>query len=157
MKNWNRAILSAVLLALGAGAYCQKTNLLAKCLGQPRPAYAKAFEDKTVWVEKTPQGNVTVGEYKTGSAKLVVIQTSRSKVPNIVNAYLYQEPKYDWKLALKTVGLSSAGVVAKEDAKHQVHLSHIKAGKAVVVEAVYVPMDEAHPIGPELHLTLKKK
>ena len=153
MKHWNRAILSAFLVVLSVGAYCQESNLVAKCLGQAWSAYAKAFGNDPTW----KKGGATVNEYKTGSAKIEVIQSPGAKVPNLVNLYFYQEPKYDWKLALKVAGLSPAGVVAKEDSKHRVHLSHVRAAHAVIVEAVFVPMNNANPDGPELHLKLKAK
>jgi hypothetical protein len=72
-----------------------------------------------------------------------------------VNVYYYQEPKRDWKLALKDIGLSPTGVSAKEDSQHRVHLTHIKAGKSLRIEAVYIPMGPANSNGPELHLTLR--
>lgn len=157
MKVMNRSILLAVLVALSAGAYCQESNVLAKCLGKPLSAYGKAFGQPGTETKKTPQGVQTIGDYKTGSARIIVTQLAGAKIPTIIVAEFYQEPKYDWKLALTTVGLSSAGVVAKEDSKHQVLLSHIKTGKAGMATAVFVPMSKANPDGPELHLTLKKK
>ena len=153
----NRGIVSVVLLALSAGAYCQETSLVGACLGKPRAAYAKAFGDPSTWKKKTSQGEVTVGEYKTGSAKIEAIQTKASKIPDVVNLYFYQEPKRDWKLALKDSGLSTAGVVAKEDSKHRIHLSRIKTKSAIIVEAIYIPMSAQNPDGPELDLKLKRK
>jgi hypothetical protein len=157
MKHLNRAFVTIGLIALGVAGHCQESSLLAKCLGEPRAAYAKAFEDKTTWVQKTPQGNVTVGQYKTGSAMIEVIQTSAAKTPDVVNVNFYQEPKMDWKLALKVIGLSSEGVVAKEDSQHRFHLTGIKAKKSLKVEAVFAPMAGPTSNGPELHLKLLKK
>ena len=157
MKQWNRVIASAVLLALGAGAYCQESDLVARCLGKPLSVYAKTFNQPGTETRKTPQGTETYSEYKTGSARIDVIQSPGAKVPNIVNLGFYQQPKYDWKLALKVAGLSSAGVTAKVDSKHKVHLSHVKAPHAIVASAVFVPMSDKYPDGPELHITLKKK
>jgi len=71
MKHWNRAILSAFLVVLSVGAYCQESNLVAKCLGQAWSAYAKAFGNAPTW----KKGGATVNEYKTGSAKIEVIQS----------------------------------------------------------------------------------
>jgi hypothetical protein len=107
-------------------------------------------------VEKTPHGNVTVGQYKTGSAMIEVKQKPGDKKPSVVNVFYYQEPKLDWKLALKAIGLSSTGVTAHTDSKHWEHLSHVKAPASVrIIEAVYVPLGPANPNGPELHITLR--
>jgi hypothetical protein len=155
MKRTYWGLPAAVFLAVSATAYGQQSDLLAKCLGGPLSAYAKAFGDTFTSVEKTPHGNVTVGQYKTGSAMIEVKQKPGEKKPSVVNVFYYQEPRRDWKLALKDIGLSSTGVVANTDSKHWVHLSHVKAQAPVRIEAVYIPLDSAHPNGPELHLTLR--
>src|SRR5579871_3720412 len=113
MRRAFRGLLAAALLTIGAAAYGQESSLLAKCLGEPLSAYAKAFEDTSTSVVKTPRGKVTVGQYKTGSAVIEVKQAAGEKRPLVVNVYYYQEPKRDWKLALKDIGLASIGVTAK--------------------------------------------
>lgn len=148
-------LLTAALLAAPAAAFGQGSFLLAKCLGEPLSSYAKAFGDTFTSVEKTPKGKVTVGRYKTGAAMIEVKQKAGEKRPLVVNVYYYQEPKRDWKLALKDIGLASTGVKAKSDAKHWVHLSHLKAPKPVRIEAVYIPLGPANSNGPELHITLR--
>ncbi len=153
MRTLYRFVVLSILLVLSVGAFGQSSTQLAKCLGKSRDAYAKAFEDNTKWVK---DGD-TIGQYMTDMAKIEVIQTKGAKLPNIVNVNFYQQPKRDWKLALRDVGLSSAGVVAKEDSKHWVHLSKIKAGKSVQIEAVFVPMESETSNGPELHLKLRVK
>ncbi len=55
---------AAALLAVSAAASGQESDLLAKCLGEPLSTYAKAFGETSTSVEKTPHGNVTVGQYK---------------------------------------------------------------------------------------------
>jgi hypothetical protein len=148
-------LLTAALLAVAATAFGQGSFLLAKCLGEPLSSYAKAFGDTFTSVEKTPSGKVTVGQYKTGGGMIEVRQKAGEKRPLVVNVHYYQEPKLDWKLALQAIGLSSTGVTAKSDAKHWVHLSHIKASKPVRIEAVYIPLGPANSNGPELHITLR--
>ena len=155
MKHLFRLLFVTALLCVCAGAFAQESSLLAKCLGEPLASYGKAFGDNTTSEKKTPEGTITVGDYKAGSARIEVIQKAGSKKPEVINVYYYQEPKHDWKLALSDIGLSSAGVTAKEDSKHQVHLARIKAGKSLKVEAVFIPMDHEHSDGPELHMTLK--
>jgi len=150
-----RGILLATLLTLCVGAWGQESSLLAKCLGQPRSAYAKAFEDKSTWEKKAPHGKDIIGQYKTGSAMIEVIQTSGAKKPNQVNVYFYQEPKITWKDALTVIGISAKGVTAKEDSKHQFHLSHVKAGKSLKIDAVFIVKDSENNDSPTLHLTLK--
>src|SRR5579859_4280680 len=118
MRRTYWGLLAAALLAVAATALGQASDLLAKCLGEPLSAYAKAFGDTFTSVEKTPHGNVTVGQYKTGSAMIEVKQRTGEKRPLVVNVYYYQEPKRDLKLALTDIGLSSTGVTAKSDAKH---------------------------------------
>jgi Flp pilus assembly protein CpaB len=156
MRHVSRALFAVALIALGTAAYCQETTLLAQCLGAPRAAYAKAFEDKTTWKKQTPQGTVIVGQYKTGSAMVEAIQTSHARVPDEINVFFYQEPKRDWKAALKSCGLSAAGVSAKTDSKGQVRLKGIKVGKPYRAEAVFIQMGPKTPDGPELHINLKK-
>lgn len=72
----------------------------------------------------------------------------------MVNVYFYQQPKRDWKLVLKDLGVSSVGVQAKEDAKHYVRLSNIKGGKLRHITAVNIRLSDKNPDGPELHMTL---
>lgn len=153
MRTLNRFLPSGLLFVLSIAAFCQSSTQLAKCLGYSRDAYAKAFEEKTTWIKD----GATIGQYQTGSAMIEVIQTKGAKLPNIVNVNFYQQPKRDWKLALRDVGLSLAGVVAKEDSKHRVHLSKIKAGKSVQIEAIFIPMESETSNGPELHLKLRVK
>ncbi len=117
MRCTCRGIFAAVLLATGGTALGQESSLLAKCLGEPLSAYAKAFGDTYTSVRKTPNGNVTVGQYKTGSAMIEVQQKSGEKRPLVVNVFYYQQPKRDWKLALTNIGLATSGVTAKPDAK----------------------------------------
>jgi hypothetical protein len=155
MKHLFRLIFAIALTCMRVGALAQESSLLAKCLGEPHAAYAEAFHDDTTEVRKTPAGKVTVGTYKTGSAMIEVIQKAGTKRPEVINVYYYQEPKHDWKLALKDIGIASDGVIAKEDATHQVHLKNIKAGKSLHVEAVFIPMGPGHTDGPELRMTLR--
>jgi len=153
MRTLNRFLAFSLLFVLSVGAFCQSSTQLAKCLGCSRDVYAKAFDDNTKWVKN----GATISQYKTDMAMIEVIQTKGAKKPNVVNVNFYQQPKRDWKLALRDVGLSSVGVVAKEDAKHWVHLSKIKAGKGVQIEAVFMPMESDTSNGPELHLKLRFK
>jgi hypothetical protein len=155
MKHLLRPFLVSALLCVCSGAFAQQSSLLAKCLGEPLATYGKAFGDKMTEEKKTPGGSITVGDYKTGSAAIEVIQKAGSKRPEVINVSYYQEPKRDWKLALTDIGLSPAGVTAKEDSKHYVHLTHIKAGKSLKVEAIFIPMDSEHKDGPELHMTIR--
>jgi hypothetical protein len=155
MRNLYRSVITAVLLCICTGAFAQQSSLLAKCLGEPLSVYGKAFGDATTSQRKTSEGAVTVGDYKTGSAAIEVIQKSGAKLPDVITAYFYQEPARDWKLALKDLGLSSNGVTAKEDSKHQVRLTGIKAGKSLHVEALFIPIGPGHTDGPELHIKLK--
>ena len=154
----NRArvwLMTAGLLIAGARAYGQDSSRLAGCLGHPLTAYGKAFEDMTTETKRTPHGTLTVGDYKTGSARIEVVQKAGAKAPDLVNVFYYQQPQRDWKLALKDIGVSSVGAAAKEDAKHQVHLRGIKAGRLTRITAVYIPLDKDHPDGPELHIHLQ--
>ncbi len=155
MKRCVVTMLAGLLLALSVSGFGQESNLLAKCLGEPLAAYGKAFDETFTQVKQTSEGKATVGDYKTGSARIEVIQKTGAKKATVINVFFYQQVAGDWKLALKLIGLPSAGITAKEDAKHHFVLAKVKTAKAPRIEAVYYPLSPKNPDGPELHLRLR--